>query len=203
MSTEPDSAAPAHVTDHAPVAALRLGRSFFKATAVRALLTSYVTELQALEDALWALYTDTLDTAEGVRLDVLGRVVGQVRGTLDDSPYRVLLRAVVAANRSNGTGEDVLRVTSLLLGSDAFTLTELRAATMVVESLVGVEFPDVAIRVLRRTKAGGVRLQLLAPPPGGPWFTFAEDLVLEDDATEGFGDSTDAGVGGELIGVYE
>jgi Protein of unknown function (DUF2612) len=58
-----------------------------------------------------------VDTAIGVQLDVLGKLVNQKRdGHLDDV-YRRYIRARIAVNKSSGKHEELLNIARLVLGS--------------------------------------------------------------------------------------
>jgi hypothetical protein len=59
-----------------------------------------------------------VDKAEGVVLDDIGRDIGQPRGAVTDEIYRVLLRAKVARNFSDGTIDAIIHVLSLSLNTD-------------------------------------------------------------------------------------
>lgn len=80
------------------------------------LLTELVTPMQTVEDTLRALFTERrVDTAVGAQLEVLGRIVGQPRNGADDDTYRRYIRARIAANKSNGLIEDVIKIARLVV----------------------------------------------------------------------------------------
>jgi len=168
-----------------------------------ALLSSWLRQVQAVEDALWqVLIETTLDASVGAQLDQLGAIVGCGRDALDDEPYRMLLRAWILANRSSGTGDELLAILAVLSGGDgATTLTESAPAAVVIGRsapwpVVSVELVAAAIR---RAKSAGVRV-LVEDLPEGDVFTLApgEDLVV--DAFLGLSD-TGGTSGGQLAGV--
>lgn len=203
--SEPDAiAAVTHNVAHVAVAQSRLTHKLQGKAKLAALLASYMTEVQALEDAAWQLYTDTLDTAVGDSLDVLGRVLGERRDAgLSDDVYRDVLRATVLANRSNGTGDESLAICVLLFGQvfGDFTLEESFPAGVLVEPAFAMRAPDASIRVLRKAKVGGVKLQLIDPPAEAAWFTFAVGIVEQPDNVRGWGDAVDDTLGGRLVEV--
>ena len=72
---------------------------------------------QVLEDATQTLLTILdIDASEGVQLDVIGRIVGQLRTGVEDATYRLYLRARILANRSTGTPENIYSVMRALFG---------------------------------------------------------------------------------------
>jgi hypothetical protein len=75
----------------------------------------FLTEVQALEDAIAGVYLGRLlANAVGVQLDTIGRYVGESRKGRADNIYLLWLKARIAANRSFGRAEDLIRVIKLL-----------------------------------------------------------------------------------------
>lgn len=82
---------------------------------ITALLTSYLTEVQAAEDAAWDVFTlANISSAVGNALDLIGKIVGQAREGLSDTQYRVAIGLRILANRSNGRVPDLLKIASTL-----------------------------------------------------------------------------------------
>ncbi len=110
----------AQITDHADRAVARIVGKLRNKPRFEALVRALVSPFQSIEDALWALFESDVDRATGDELDVLGRIVGELRnGETDDELYRRRVRARIMANRSNGTVEDIIRVVRLILADDA------------------------------------------------------------------------------------
>lgn len=83
-----------------------------------ALLTSYLEEIQELEDALFAIWADRLLRGGSLTteiLDFIGKIVGQQREGFDNDTYALLISARIQANRSNGTRAQLIKITSLLV----------------------------------------------------------------------------------------
>lgn len=204
MSTEPDRiAAVTQITDHAGAGAALLMRELRSKPRVAAVLAALMARVQDAESALWALLTDTLDTAVGAQLDQLGAVLGAGRGTLSDTDYRAVLRGVVLARRSRGTPADVCAVLRAMLGvGPDFTFSG-GGACVLLEPADPLPFSATAAIVpLRLAAAGGVLLELIDPTPdvGIKWFTFAPGEELTADVVKGFGDVAGT-TGGYLVGV--
>lgn len=109
--------------DHVGDGASLLLSEFDDSVQLQALLASLLTPSQSLEDAQAVHYAAfDVDTAEGVLLDVLGGVVGELRAGREDSEYRAYVRARTAANASDGSAKSVYRVVRLILGDDAHDL---------------------------------------------------------------------------------
>jgi hypothetical protein len=167
-----------------------------------ALLTTWLDQVQEVEDALWILYGLGIDDSSDHALDQIGVVLGHPRpDSLSDALYRRVLHAVVIALRSSGTGPDLLAAMRALLGSYAFTMIEAYPATVLFEPTAA---PDLAaltmLGVLRRVRSGGVGLQLVDVPSGDTFGFSADAEVSSTDSARGF--STTAGlVGGRLVGM--
>lgn len=87
------------------------------------LLAALVQPAQLLEYAFHQLLTErTIDTAEGAQLTAIGDIVGQNRDGRSDEDFRRYCRARIKAHRSNGTIEEILAVTRLVLNDDDATL---------------------------------------------------------------------------------
>ena len=111
-----------------------------------ALVGSYSLEIQACEVALWGILQETLLTAVGVGLDVIGRIVGLARNGLDDADYQAELLVQIIVLKSNGHPDDIVRVVRQFLNlapGTTFTYTENADATtpLVATALVEVQAP--------------------------------------------------------------
>ncbi len=95
----------------------RIYEQYSELPVIQALSDIFAVQFQALEDSGQSLFTITsIDDSEGVNLDVIGRVVKQLRLGFDDATYRLLLKARVRANKSSGTPEDIYSVFMALIG---------------------------------------------------------------------------------------
>lgn len=145
------------------------------------LLTGLLTPAQDVENAFQQLLTQRqVNTAEGAQLDVLGRLVGQSRGGMDDNAYRRMIRARISVNRSKGVIRDVITVALLVVGDDDATITvdNQGAAAFVLrvdDAPLADGVAELLINMLRDTVAAGVRVILeWSPEPVEDW------LILDD-----------------------
>jgi len=156
---------PAGKVDHVAAAIARLPEQFKNKTKIVNLVKALCAPATSLEDALWQLLTErAVDTAIGTQLDQLGFIVGQERGGLSDVDYRRFIRARIAANRSQGVTEDLIRVANLVLNNDAATVeVETQNGTVVVR-LRSVTTDDslaaIMLSFLQDSKSGGIRVIL-------------------------------------------
>lgn len=105
---------PVQATDHETRGPARLLEQFRRSGNLRAILQSYLRQIQNLEDAAWeVIAARNLQVGTGVVLDNLGRVVGRGRGDLDDTNFRRALRCQIRINRSFGKPKDFTDVAGL------------------------------------------------------------------------------------------
>ena len=81
-----------------------------------ALATSYLEQVQTLEDAAWPLLAERgIDNMTGDRLDGLGEILGHSRGGRSDAGYRLALKGELAVLQSEGTAEEMIALAQLLI----------------------------------------------------------------------------------------
>lgn len=200
---EPDSvSAVTHATDYVEGGVKDLGYDVQRAVRFKGMVSLHLKKLQEIEDIAWTLYSETIDTASGIRLDFLGEIIGEPRGELFlDSLYRPVLKAASRAGRSDGSFEDLIAIVTLFRPGESVHVTGYPHASVVVDPLSEISFSEQLLRLLNRAVSAGVRLQLTVSGLG-PWFTFAPGIVETLDTDSGFSD-VDEAAGGYLIGVIE
>jgi hypothetical protein len=128
------------------------------------LIEILIRPFQEIEDVIFQLYTmRRLDSAQGVQLDIIGRIVDEERGGLLDDDYRAIIRIKVRVLFSRGTGPDLIKITQLFLASDDFNYAEFYPATVEITATALVTAAQLTLlkRFLRRAKSGGVRLDMI------------------------------------------
>lgn len=138
------------------------------------LVATLATPFQSLENALMQLLTErSIDTAVGAQLDIIGKIVGQARGGLDDDTYRRYCRARVATNKATGIINELITVTELIVyDDDAYYEIDNQGAACVVLRIqnhaITEDLADIVIGFLRQTVSAGVRviLEYSAETPG-------------------------------------
>jgi hypothetical protein len=191
------------ITTHAADALARLTQTLKGKPNLEALLTALAAEPQALENALYSLYSErTIDAAVGVQLDVIGTIVGQEReSSADDDAYRLRLKARVKSNKSSGTVSEILDVFISLLGvPDGLRIEPQYPAAFILHledmSVADVETALLYVDFLGDAKAAGVRASLQ--------FTYDHEATLTCPATCFLTTDADApgGDGPFIIDVY-
>jgi hypothetical protein len=120
-----------------------------------ALLNSYTEELQEVEALFWTILRARFpDYAEGVQLDVLGRVVGEERNGRSDLRYRARIKIRILINLSYGSAPEVIRILRTM-GLAVFRLTEVGSGLR-IEVLGPTDLAFEIPGVVREARAAGV-----------------------------------------------
>lgn len=156
-----------YISQHEEIAARKLAPPFWGKPFVAALISSFMREIQTLEDTIWEfLELRTLPLADLPRLKVLGKIVGQPRLSFDEETYRTVIEARGLANVSRGRASDILAVLDVLLGSGQYQLTEMGNAVLYVTALQPVDAQGLAtvVEILPDVRSAGVGMQFLYSP---------------------------------------
>jgi len=109
---------PTQITDHLERAKETTRSQFHESPILQGLLAAIVTEVQRVEDVTFLVITDRdLDNADGVNLDLIGKIVGRARlGVATDAEYRAVLKVQIRANQSDCGADDIIWIASELTG---------------------------------------------------------------------------------------
>lgn len=161
-----DTGAPAgQITDHAGLGLKRLCLYFQKKPRMAAYLRAVMSEVQRLEDLIWACYIldsdPDLTSVGGVHLDTLGVIVGEPRIDRTDAQYRPGIRARIKINKSDGKIEQLYEIMALISPGTTYAIRQYYPASMVAHfgSIGGARASDVS-RMLNQARAAGVRLDV-------------------------------------------
>ncbi len=180
------------ISDHTARAVARLASQYQNSSSVVGLVKLATAEHQVLEDTLFAEFVETVDSAAGHGLDIMGKVVGQPReGRSDDNVYRTWIKARVQVNRCGGTAPEIIAIFMVLCPPPLTLRLEERYPAGFVLRIGGAAAPTptALVSILRRAKAAGVRgiLEYLTAAPSET-FSFAgadPGLGFEDGAFAG------------------
>lgn len=180
----------ARVTDHVEQGLERLLVQYKNKPRLRAWLSAYLKQVQDLEDAIFEMRVKRfIDSAEGVQLDIIGRVVGEGRNSRDDALFRLFLRARIRINRSLGTNKDIFDVMGII-SSSPFTFLEYPPATLAIELSEIPDFdPVLLLGLVREAKAGGVGISFVVPTTDPDHEFLWMSVGDTSDPAHGFGDS--------------
>lgn len=103
------------IKDHEQQAYGRLLEQFKDKPNVMALLKGWMKGVQTTEDSLFDLLNNrSIQTAIGVQLDNIGKLVGAKRKGRSDESYREFIQLQILINNSEGTPNDILEILSLI-----------------------------------------------------------------------------------------
>jgi len=178
-----------HFADHVTRGVERLIERY-RLPRTSALLASWLTEVQAVEDAFYELLTErSIAVATGDMLDILGRIVGQPRDGRDDDTYRLWIAARMMVQRSSGTTEQIIAIVDKLTGGGLVKLREYYPASFVVTTEAEITASDgIQIgQLVALAKPAGVRCYFVWPSAFTTAFRFAPTPdVSVFDSPEGF-----------------
>lgn len=185
--------------EHVTEALARLLEQFKHRPNLEALISALVSQIQDVENSAFDLYLERwVDSATGVNLDNLGELVGQPREGRLDGEYRRWIKARILVNRTNGHGDDLIRIAELVLGTlENFELIEYYPAAY---NIVVTNYPDdpqTLFDIFFAAKPAGVGF-ILEVSESSPedLFRFAPADTIVSDAGYGFGDGVFSGAVG-------
>lgn len=180
-------------TDYVVSGLTRFLKQFRDKRKLNALAASYLAEVQKLENAIWEVIEyRMLDNAEGIQLDILGKIVGRGRNDLSDADYKLAIRAQIRINRSLGRPSDLIDVAELSSpdGSD-FSYSEYYPATVCIAFYTLISNTALVYDNLKKTKGAGIKLFFIySEAEQENTFTFSSADSPEVDTSKGFGDET-------------
>lgn len=180
-----------HVTE----ALDRLVEQFKHETNMQGVVTSFVNQIQDLEDSGWELFTErSLTTAIGAQLDGVGSIVGEDRENRSDDEYRLAIRVRILRNLSESTPEDILEIFNLYRPGVYKLIENPPAALSLIpqEALTPSDpTPQQFAQLLDDIKGAGIgNAFIYGGYDVGYAFQFASGDTLESSALKGFGNDT-------------
>ncbi len=185
------------ISTHEADALARLLEQYKDSTKLRGLVSALTVQIQELEDTLNAVESaHGIAAAMGDSLDRIGDAVGFARpaGT-SDATYRLLILGKIGLNVSQGETERVIDVYRLLTQASTVYLEEFPVAALSIfsDGTVATGLVDTVRDFLDDVVAAGVAVLYFG------LYDFENPFVFAGDASgSGFGDATDATVGGKL-----
>lgn len=185
------------ITTHVQDALNRLLQQYKGQPQLADFITSLVTQIQNLEDAIFSLDAGRqVFNAIGEQLDNLGTLVDFPRNALPDDQYLLFILGKIGENFSDTTADKVSQVYAVLLNSGLVQEQDLypgaagfsAASTGVQSSLIPIIF-----QFIQGSLGAGIRLDFLSIFDPGNAFAFDGGPA---QGAAGFGDLNDPTIGG-------
>lgn len=192
----------AHITDHARSAILNQNGPFWGKPRIASFIWAITTGLQEIENAIQSVISlRQVDNATLEQLKILGKIVGQRYASEDVETYRGLIRGRIAANRSSGTADDLLRVIQSI--GYAYKPAMWFPAASFIGLLLDADdaFPiEAAMKLLHDAKAAHEGLYVYHLDGDG-LYAFWDRAAAPLGVSGGWGRASDSSVGGRLYRV--
>ena len=163
-----------------------------------------VDQLQEIEDFLYDLLTKRdVNTAEGVWLDKIGKIVGRSRvsGQSDDE-YRLFLKMQITLNRSTGAPETLIQALTILTDSSFVELKEFFPGAVQLDFTGTVTgSPQSLLSLMDDAALGGVRVTLNQIDPNNRGFRYSSTVAPVTGSDRGYGTTLASDVGGYYAGL--
>lgn len=187
-----------HITNHIIQALNRLPQQYRGKERMSALISSFINQVQEVEDVFHDLKTDrTLDNSVGVQLDGIGQIVGlpRVPGQ-DDEDYRKDLDFQIILNMNEATPEELIAAAKFFTDSETIEYNELYPAALAIFVPIVLSTDDQGIirTKLKKLAAAGVSLSEFG-------FSDPDNPFLFDEGN-GLGDTSNPATGGLLADLY-
>ena len=168
-----------YIPDHKEVAVGNLLQQFQRKPRIKALVEALAFGVQTQEDeAFGLLISTTLDASSGDSLDQWGALVGESRGGLPDTDYRVMIEARILANNSTGTTDELLTIWQKITAPQTSFIFRIRppacfSLTVERDTPLSDSMTTRVGNLMRAIKPAGVAMFLVEVLPGS--FGFVEN----------------------------
>ena len=183
-------------SDHVDEAINFLPSQFADDKILKAIISSFVEQIQKAEDALADMFVITqLDNATGMQLDKLGAIAGEPRGGADDATYKILIRSRIVFNRSSGCADTLIDMVSAQGGT---TVGYEEYPGIVYLFVHGDTFTENFSAIIKRAAAAGIQVIISYVDPDYLPFTLT-DLLGPEAQGGGLADLDDMAAGGGYL----
>jgi hypothetical protein len=195
------------ITNHVQQALQRLLQQYKGKARIEGFYTSFVEQIQDLEDAIYALdagrqlYNGTSTPAVGEQLDQIGTIVGISRNGLSDAEYLLFIFGKIAENFSDSTIPTILSVIGYVFQAPEVKIQEVYPAGIAIEILgspIDPSLYDIAIGLVQAALGAGVSIVFAAVSPTVNTFRFESS---DTTSANGWGDVNNPATGGVFSGL--
>jgi len=119
---------------------------YFTKENVQKILKIFSRQCDDLETAQFEIRDEFwIDTAEGVQLDVLGKIQGITRDGRNDTDYRVIIKTKIVINNGSGEFETIIQALTGLFGATLVILKNVGNATLSVSADISLTLSEFTI----------------------------------------------------------
>lgn len=170
-----------------------------------AILSSYLNQVQELEDVFFGILAILIDSDNqvGEQLDLLGCWAGQPREGRTDAVYLQWIHARRLVNRSSGLPDEILKVLALVAPEVTRELRFFYPASFLVD-LHGAMTSDAeaVAAIVRATRGAGINGQLVySLKDDSETFLWSTGDTEEASTAQGWADDSPVTTGGYFAGV--
>lgn len=123
---------------------------------IASLLTTFLDQIQQLEDAFSEILTETtVEASTGQQLDALGSIVGEPRSGRNDLQYSTALRARLILNVSEGTPENIIALIRAIAGDVTVQVFESYPASFLATIVDPIDPTEVDVTQIGSLVASG------------------------------------------------
>lgn len=184
----------------------RLLEQYKGKTNLKKVIEIYTKQVQDLEDAFYTFFLlKSIQDSEGAQLDLIGKVIGQVRKLGEsDETYRINLAVKIGINTSEGELEKVISIFKIITGSEWVKLDDYENGNI---GLTGNNLPidqnsiNLIFSNVERILLAGVRLLTIVDASVDDSFAFFGDNTVVNG--KGFGSVSDAALGGKFAKLLQ
>lgn len=195
------------ITTHVQDALNRLLQQYKGRPLIEGMYTSFVDQIQDLENAIFALdegrqlYDGTSSPAVGAQLDTLGVIVGIPRNGLSDAEYLLFIFGKIAENFSDSTLPTILTVIGYVFQAEQVKLQEIYPAGIAIQILGTPLNPTlwpIALSLVQAALGAAIKVIFAGAYPTTNVFRF---YAADTGPENGFADLNVPGSGGVFIGL--
>lgn len=174
---------------------------------IAGLYTSFVQQIQDLENAIFALdagrqlFDGASSPAVGQQLDEIGTIVGISRNGLSDAEYLLFIFGKIAENFSDTTIPTILNIIGYVFQAEQVLLQEIYPAGIAIQMIGSPINPSlyvIAKSLVQSALGAGIGIVFAGASPNLNVFRFE---APDTTAINGFGDVNNPSVGGIFIGL--
>jgi hypothetical protein len=112
---------------------------------VKSVLSTFIAEVQQVEDAMFDVYTNCgIFTAISAQLDVVGLIVGELRSGRADDVYRIAILARIRLNIGAGEPNTIIDAIKQLMNPTIIDFTEPYPAYFSIFIQAAINIPNIA-----------------------------------------------------------